>query len=313
MKCEWCPRKCYPRFPPNYFVQPGRSEFPNPGNIEDLHSRAHNIMPKFFDGVELGYRYGLAPEKTIQLNWILSHTRPSGFLIGGVYCTRNYDDILETPMVHADINPSSLSTNFGCVYYPWQNVRLWAAFQKSKTLFDKTFSAEVHSPSTTYTANLYNPSKDRGRCTLSVLRSVTNHLALGGELLVEWNEPRHTSADAALAMRYSRHQYSSALTVSRQGFDVSYWHRVHPSIQMGSSLAFNRNTRKAIATVCYQWEFQDTTVRGMVDSDMSVGFMYYRTISHIPCGFGVSLLLSVPSNRFTFGIKMDLDPNIKCG
>jgi len=53
----------------------------------------------------------------------------------------------------------------------------------------------------TWTANFYNVRNENGRCTLSVMRSVSAHWALGGELLLEWNEPQKLTPDLALAAR----------------------------------------------------------------------------------------------------------------
>jgi len=77
---------------------------------------------------------------------------------------------------------------------------------------------------------------------------------------------------------YSHHNYSFAATASRQGLDVSYWQRVHPQIQMANLLAWNRSTRKTIARICYQWNFWNCAVSGMIDSDALVGFTWTRFV-----------------------------------
>lgn len=130
--------------------------------------------------------------------------------------------------------------------------------------------------SSSLTANFYDVRKDSGRATLSFLRSVSDHLALGAELLLEWTDPQSMMTDTAFAGRYKRHSYSVAATMSRQGIDLSYWQRIHPNIQLASLWAWHRKTEKSVGTICYQWNFPDAHIRGMFDSNLSVGFMYSR-------------------------------------
>lgn len=65
-------------------------------------------------------------------------------------------------------------------------------------------------------------------------------------------------------------------TVSPQAFDVSFWRQLHDNIQLGTSVVYNERSRSAVGSIFYQWMFNDTTVRGMVDSEWSVGFTYNR-------------------------------------
>ncbi|XP_037950070.1 mitochondrial import receptor subunit TOM40 homolog 2 [Teleopsis dalmanni] len=313
MKCDWCPptTKTFTRFPCCFQLYPGKNERTNPGNIQELHGMARRIMPKFFDGVEVDYVHRLSSNKIITTNWLLSHTRPSGFRFGGIYTMRVQDDIMQTPTVHADINPSSLASNFGVLYYPFNCLRLEALLQRAGTDTPLTtqLTAEITRPCATITANYYTYEDEKGRGTLSFMRSITAHWAIGAELLLEWPDANSLMADTAFAARYSTHNYAVAASASRQGVDISYWQRIHSRIQMGTTMAWQRKTKDTYAAICYQWDFKDAVVRGVVQSDLSVGFMYQRSLSHIPCGFGVSLLMNIPTNKFVFGIKFNLDPS----
>lgn len=53
----------------------------------------------------------------------------------------------------------------------------------------------------TWSANFYNVRNDNGRCTLSMMRSVSAHWALGGEVLLEWNDPAKLDTGLAIAAR----------------------------------------------------------------------------------------------------------------
>lgn len=78
--------------------------------------------------------------------------------------------------------------------------------------------------------------------------------------------------------RYSREKYSFAVTGSREAFDLSYWRKVNRDLQIGSSLACSHREGKAIGTVYYRIERPDCTIRGLFDSDWSVGFTYQRWV-----------------------------------
>lgn len=99
MKCDpGCPQYGTPcgerKFPKSFTVTPGYRQYPNPGNVANLHKKTRDIMPRFFDGVKFTYKKGMAPNKMLTTSWILSHIYPSGFRIGGVYHCKMYGNIL---------------------------------------------------------------------------------------------------------------------------------------------------------------------------------------------------------------------------
>ncbi|XP_012156612.1 mitochondrial import receptor subunit TOM40 homolog 2 isoform X2 [Ceratitis capitata] len=311
MTCDWCPQKCTEQFPACFQRYRGSTDKKNPGNIHELHILAQRIKPKYYDGIELDYAHRLAANKNITCNWVWSHTRPSGFRFGGIYSLRLYDDFLQTPTIMADINPTTLASNVSIIFYPHNALRLEAAMQRAaaeEPLQTQT-TIELIRPATTVSWNMYNVRADSGRSTISIMRSITKSWALGAELLLEWNDPRSLMTDTALALRYSKYNYQVAASASRQGLDLSFWQRIHQRIQMATMLAWHRKTNMTIATICYQWDFDDAVVRSMVNSDLSVGFQYYRSLPHIPCGMGLSALISLLNNRFAFGLKFVLDPS----
>ncbi|KAH8271196.1 hypothetical protein KR018_001191 [Drosophila ironensis] len=283
----------------------------NPGNIQNLHLLAHRVMPKFFDGIELDYLHRLASNKYITATWVLSHVRAAGFRFGGLYTFRVSDDTMYTPTIMGDIHPTTLAANLNILYYPFKSLRLEGVMQKANqtTPVDSQYTVEWTRLCDTWTANFYNVSNDSGRCTLSIMRSVSSHWALGGELLLEWNEPKNLMTDVAVATRYSHHHYSLAASASSQGLDVSYWQRIHPQIQMANLLAWNRRTRKTIATIGYQWNFCNSAVHGMFDSDATVGFMWTKYMQYLPLQIGLSVVMSMPTDRFAFGMRLVLDPS----
>lgn len=76
--------------------------------------------------------------------------------------------------------------------------------------------------------------------------------------------------------RYSFQKSSLALTVSKDALDLSVWHQPNDSWQIGGSFIFDKPTSKAVGSFCYQLEMKDTVIKGMIDSDWSVGCTYNR-------------------------------------
>jgi len=97
-----------------------------------------------------------------------------------------------------------LAANLNIIYYPFKPLRLEAALQKSaeEVPVDSQYTIEWTRPNDTWTANFYNVRNENGRCTLSGMRSITQHWAIGGEFLLEWNEPKALMTDLAFAARF---------------------------------------------------------------------------------------------------------------
>ncbi|EDS38623.1 outer mitochondrial translocase subunit [Culex quinquefasciatus] len=142
------------------------------------------------------------------------------------------------------------------------------------------------------------------------------------ELRPEWFEGFQLNASKTLAVHrvvrassrnnlYNHERHSFAATGSREAFDLSYWRRVNGRLQIGSSLACSHREGKAIGTIYYRLEHPDCTVRGLFDSDWSIGFTYQRKLSQMPIVAGLSLLFCIPKNTFQSGFKIDLDSNLQ--
>lgn len=98
-----------------------------------------------------------------------------------------------------------MSTNMGILYFPVPWLRIEADMQRAadELPLHTTASAEYRGDLSTITLNLYNVSTEFGRTTVSFLRAVSDHIALGGELLLEWADPTSVMADTAFAARYA--------------------------------------------------------------------------------------------------------------
>lgn len=76
--------------------------------------------------------------------------------------------------------------------------------------------------------------------------------------------------------RYTFDKRSIAMTVSKGALDFSIWHQPCEALQLGGSFIFNKRTSKAVGSFYYQLEMSDTIIKGMIDSDWSIGCTYNR-------------------------------------
>lgn len=203
-------------------------------------------------------------------------------------------------MIEADINPSTLSLNLACLFQPISCIRLQNQTRTGEypySKIDNAFSIDFIGKTSTTTFNLYN----KDRLNISYLKSLTSHFIAGTEILFE-SIKGQLRAYTSVAFRYidfffdetkieninfkkyifnrmHKEKYNLTVTANTsQSFNMQYWRQVHDSIQIGSSLILNLPTSKAIGSIFYQWEFKDVYIRGLIDSDGSVGFTYNKFV-----------------------------------
>lgn len=83
---------------------------------------------------------------------------------------------------------------------------------------------------------------------------------------------------AHTASRYSMKKSTIAASVSKDALDVSFWHQPNKLFQIGASLILNKRTSKALGSLYYQMDMKDVVIKGMVDSDLSVGCTYNKWV-----------------------------------
>uniref|UniRef100_A0A8W7PTW4 Uncharacterized protein n=1 Tax=Anopheles coluzzii TaxID=1518534 RepID=A0A8W7PTW4_ANOCL len=249
----------------------------NPGDMANLHERINHLRPVWFEGFQLNVTKGCGVNRTLGASWNLSHVTPSGFRFGGHFQRRCSDSVLTTPLVAFDVNPTTLCTNLLLLYRPARSVGLELALQLrpgAKPYVDEV-SLQYTGASRTSTVRCSTPDTtlDSYRVSLDHLVSVNDRLCFGVELLCEcYRGAQHTNV--AFAGRYNRETSTLAATVSPEAFDLSYWQKVSGTLQMGSSMIVNQRQNRALGTVCYRLEHEDTVIRGSFDSDWTVGFTY---------------------------------------
>lgn len=318
MKTPTPPQPCVPtvRFPPNLTRYAGHREFLNPGNLTDLHRKCRAIAPEWLEGIHLTCRRQCSPHLAMLFNSTLSHTTPCGVRVGAQWSRALADDqnVMRSPFVHVDLNPSTLCTNVGLQYQPLKWLRAEVSAQVEPfgdaTLLMPYNSARFDIIGGAFTGTLYawNLQKNSGRLAIAYLQTLTARWSAGVEFCGEWNGNQSESS-TALALRYARDGQCLAATASMRAFDVSYWRQLHDNIQIGTSVVYNERVKAAVGNVAYQWMFGDAVVRGMMDSEWSTGFTYTRVLRELCCNMGISVLFCVPTNKFACGLKFDFDAN----
>ena len=76
--------------------------------------------------------------------------------------------------------------------------------------------------------------------------------------------------------RYSEKRNSIAATISNSALDISLWHQSNDLLQFGASLIMDKRTSRTLGSLCYQYEMKDTVIKGLIDSDWTVGCTYTR-------------------------------------
>lgn len=299
------------KFPKNFEKVLGQRCLSNPGNISDLHRNLFEIIPKWKSGIEVQLIQNLAKNKSVLGNWRINNFSLSEFRFGGRFTPNLVGHIGECPHFQLDINPSSLSTNFTALYNSLNYLVEFRSQSRTKSN-ENILKIDRFGKSSTTSITLYNPSYDNGRLTLGYLKSTTSKIRLGAELFIEWqNSLNISNAFLSIVSSYQNKNYNIAATCSHQSLDLSVCHLINDSLQIGSSFILNLSNKRTVGSIYYQFKsYNDSCVRGMINSDWNVGMTYDKIIS-LKCGtltVGLSCLMFLPTGSCITGLMFQLDP-----
>lgn len=263
---------------PKFTIIPGLgSQLLNPGSVSNLHQKTRNIKPIWLDGVHLEFRKNFENNKIFFCNWVLSHTNPTGFRLGGIYNRALSDHVLVTPRIEADINPSTLLANFSFLWHPISSIRLELNSHNGSTKNNsKTMSIEYIGDKSTASVIINKLSPNSTNLSVDYMYSLSSNWCIGTELSQLYDGRIAQSSQVAIAVRHQKDAYSWAGTLSTTAADISYWHQIHKSLQLGTILCYNQRSGKSVSEIFYQYEFKNGYIRGMIDSNWSVGVTYNR-------------------------------------
>lgn len=193
-----------PDFPRNFDRTPGTTSLLNPGCLSELHRKCRDIAPIWLEGAHFAFKHHYSPNSILMFNWVLSHTIPSGVRFGCLYSPMHNENVLDTPKVRLDLNPSTMTVNGALQYQPFSWLRLEAMQQLEPAvpaIADNVIRCDVIGNSFTGTLHAFNIQRESGRMILSYLQSLTARLALGAEFSMEW-KGEIKAANTALALRF---------------------------------------------------------------------------------------------------------------
>lgn len=321
--------KCYPKdyncFPHNLFENSKKHCFPrylykrkgsenllNPGSVKNIHSQATNIMPIWVDGAQFtaGTSFGIS--KALQASWSLSKVLPTGFRLRGTYHRQISDTLLTTPFIEAELNPHSLATNFRFQQNLSSNVVFEGDIQVMPWKVTKSvMSVNCIGRDKTTSVTFYNANKNSGVVTVASLFKVSKLWDLGTELMVNWNQNQKLiESRVAAIVKYAVKDFSIATTFSTRALNMTMWHRLDKTWEIGSAIGLNTDKNRYKSSLFYQWTRPNVQIRGLIDTDCSVGFTYLKYLPPVPGTLTLSLFYCYPTNKFTCGFKFNLDSNI---
>ncbi|GAB0097687.1 mitochondrial import receptor subunit TOM40 homolog [Sergentomyia squamirostris] len=250
----------------------------NPGNFSCLHEKPQRILAAFLaDGIEVLYERNYGQNRGLSCSWTLSQTAPSGFRLGAFYSHQSENNVLDTPRIQVDVNPNTMASNIDVLYHPIDPLRFKFHYQLQPKcpLGRGSARLEFIAPTSTSTLHVDNITGPVSFLTLSHLHGVTPRWSLAAEVNMRWGSVEGVTLNTAYAVRYSQSASQAAVSFSTQALDFSYWRQIHPAIQVGVLMASNRQ-KPLIASIFYQWDFNESVVRGMINSQWSVGVTHRR-------------------------------------
>lgn len=283
---------------------------PQPGAFEQLHRDARNVSL-----THLAFEGGKADlAKGLSANFQVSHAfsvgsmmMPPTYSFGSIYVAGKH-------LMHGLIDTNGVFQ--GKYHFSFtKNLTGKLHTQIMRQAGQSMLQSELDYLGADYSLNFkaINPNlaDGSGIFTASLLQSISQRLALGGELVAQKlhaSEPVETGV--TLAAKYSPSP-ASILTLNLQQFvalQASYFHKVSERVELGSELQMLLfgPRREAITTVSAKFDYRQACIRTQLDSTGKVGLLYEERL--FP---GFSLLLSGEldhvKNQSRFGIGLNLE------
>lgn len=203
-----------------------------------------------------------------------------------------------------------MSTNFRFQQNLASNILIDGEIQLQPwAILRSAVSLEHYGKDKTTTITFYDLRSKSGALTIAPLYKVSKDWSLGSELMLKWDDKHLQSRVAAIA-RYSTKDIAAAATCSHRALNFTFWHRLDEKWQIGSALGVNAEKDRYRTSFFYQWTEKDVQIRGLCDSDCSVGFTYLKYLSPVPSSITLSLFYCIPTSKFSCGFKFDLNSNL---
>uniref|UniRef100_T1D4E1 Putative translocase of outer mitochondrial membrane 40 n=1 Tax=Psorophora albipes TaxID=869069 RepID=T1D4E1_9DIPT len=280
---------------------------PAPGTMEELHKKCKDVMPANFEGAKLMVNKGLSNHfqvsHTINLN-----SANSGYRFGATYVgTKQMSPSEAFPVILGDIDPSG-NLNANIIHQVAPNVRCKFASQiQASKVTAAQLTTDYKGQDFTASLTVGNPNilNNSGVLVAHYLQSVTNRLALGGELAYQYGPqvPGGQIAIMSAAARYATELSTWSGTIGLAGIHLCYYQRASEQLQLGVEVETNFRMQEAVATLGYQIDLpkSELVFRGMVDTNWTVAAVLEKKLLPLPFTFALSGILNHTKNQFRLG------------
>ncbi|KAI8973594.1 eukaryotic porin/Tom40 [Mycotypha africana] len=259
-----------PLFWPRWFTyQKGQLNLPNPGRFEKLHAEVTKevFTPNYlFDGAQANIAKELSPNFHVQHQFSLgSQVMPPMYNFTSGYMT-------EKTMLQGTMdNDCNLN---GVFRQAWSNAAVTKVVaQFTKMAGHSMLQIEQEFNGSDYAINLKsmnpNPLERTGLYMASYLQSVSQHLVLGSEIVLQRPTPDMEETAMSFVGKYTGKDYIATAQFQGLGaIQASYYQRINEKVDFGVELNMmvQGGRREAVATVGGKFDFRQATFRGQIDT-----------------------------------------------
>lgn len=285
-----------------------RINLENPGTVEELHKKTKDVMAMTFEGAKVMLNKGLSNHFQVSHTLNLCSTQPSGYRFGATYVgTKQYSPSEAFPVILGDIDPSgNLNANLIHQFHPRVRSKFVAQIQDNK-LTATQMSADYRGDDFSATLTVGNPNliNNSGVLVAHYLQSVTQKLALGGELAYQYgqNVPGGQIAILSAVAKYTHGDSTWSGTIGPGGVHVCYYQKASEQLQIGVEVETSLRMAESVATIGYQVELPkaDLVFRGSFDSNWTVCGVLEKRLQPLPFSFMLSGRLNHTKNQFRLG------------
>ncbi|OUM65202.1 hypothetical protein PIROE2DRAFT_41901 [Piromyces sp. E2] len=306
-------------------------DLPCPGSFESLHREAKSVLasPQYlFEGAKIELQSNLSPNfQVTHLMSFASQANPNQYIFGAVYGGAR-------SLLQGQIDTDG--SLFARAHFNWKNPPPPPLFH---TIYEQAeFISRPHPQSTTkfvaqlstddghsvinlehdhvgkdYAINvkLFNPNivdnppnkntSTTGIFIASFLKSITKHLTVGAEYLLQKQTPEMEESNISFVARYQGrfnehfnriYVFTATYQPANGVFNASYFYKLNHRLEMATELQALVNGRKeALCTAGFKLDTHYATIRGIIDSKGKIGTVLEEKLA--------------PGFNFTVSINID--------
>ncbi|KAG2207653.1 hypothetical protein INT46_005064 [Mucor plumbeus] len=295
---------------PSWFsYQKGRLNLPSPGKFERLHGEATKetfTTNYLFDGAQANIVKELSGNFHVQHQFSLgSQVMPPMYNFMSGYMT-------ERTMLQGTMdNDTNLNGVFRHAWSPYSITKVVAQLTNMPGHSMLQVEQEVNGSDYSMTFKTMNPNplELTGLYMASYLQSVSQHLVVGSEIVLQRPTPDMEETAMSLVGKYTGNDYIATAQFQGVGaIQASYYQRINEKVDFGVelNLMVQNGRREAVATVGGKFDFRQATFRGQIDTTgrvsavleekMAPGFSFLISgdLDHMKgqSKFGVGIMLS---------------------